>query len=117
MTELVRLSSLQRRVVSALHTHGPLARSELTDLLDVSRSRLSPEVAHLVAKKVAREELSTASTGGGRGQPRGVRGGRRGGYRRGRCVAGAVAPRRDGGGTPRRGVRAALGTVADPEGD
>src|SRR6185312_14406665 len=66
MTELVRLSSLQRRVVSALHTHGPLARSELTDLLDVSRSRLSPEVAHLVAKKVAREELSTASTGGRR---------------------------------------------------
>ena len=66
MTELVRLSSLQRRVVSALHTHGPLARSDLTDLLDVSRSRLSPEVAHLVAKKVAREEVSTASTGGRR---------------------------------------------------
>jgi predicted NBD/HSP70 family sugar kinase len=66
MTELVRLSSLQRRVVSALHTHGPLARSELTDLLDVSRSRLSPEVAHLITKKVAREELSTASTGGRR---------------------------------------------------
>ena len=66
MTELVRLSSLQRRVFSALHTHGPLARSDLTDLLDVSRSRLSPEVAHLLAKKVVREELSTASTGGRR---------------------------------------------------
>jgi len=66
MTEPVRLSSLQRRVVSALHTHGPLARSELTDLLDVSRSRLSPEVAHLVTKKVVREKLSTASTGGRR---------------------------------------------------
>src|SRR6476646_10790318 len=66
MTELVRLSSLQRRVVSALHTHGPLARSELTDRLDVSRSRLSPEVAHLVTKKVVREKLSTASTGGRR---------------------------------------------------
>lgn len=62
----MRLSSLQRRVVAELHTRGPLSRSELTDLLDVSRSRLSPEVAHLVAKKVAREELSTTSTGGRR---------------------------------------------------
>ena len=51
MTELVRLSSLQRRVVSALLTRGPLARAELTELLDVSRSRLSPEVSHLIAKK------------------------------------------------------------------
>ena len=66
MTELVPLSSLQRRVVSALLTRGPLARAELTDLLDVSRSRLSPEVGHLIAKKVAREEASTVSTGGRR---------------------------------------------------
>ena len=66
MTELVRLSSLQRRVVSALHTHGPLARSDLTDLLDVSRSRLSPEVGHSADEKVAREEVSPASTGGRR---------------------------------------------------
>ncbi len=66
MTELVRLSSLQRRIVSALLTRGPLSRSELTDLLDVSRSRLSPEVGHLIAKNVAREEVSAASTGGRR---------------------------------------------------
>lgn len=66
MTELVRLSSLQRRVVGALLARGPLSRAELTDLLDVSRSRLSPEVGTLVAKRVVREELSAASTGGRR---------------------------------------------------
>lgn len=66
MTEVVRLSSLQRKVVGALLTRGPLARAELTDLLDVSRSRLSPEVGHLLAKKVVREKESSASTGGRR---------------------------------------------------
>src|SRR6185369_11872012 len=56
---------------------------------------------------------------GGAAEPgqRRVRGCRRGGYRRGRRVAGAIAPRRDGGGTPQRGVRAAVGTSADLEGD
>lgn len=66
MTEVVRLSGLQRRVVAAVLTRGPLARAELTDLLDVSRSRLSPEVGHLIAKKIAREVDSTISTGGRR---------------------------------------------------
>lgn len=66
MTEVVRLSSLQRKVVAALLTHGPLARADLADLLDVSRSRLSPEVGHLIAKDVAREVGSAASTGGRR---------------------------------------------------
>lgn len=66
MTEVVRLSSLQRKVVGALLTRGPLARAELTDLLDVSRSRLSPEVGHLVTKKVVREMDSSTSTGGRR---------------------------------------------------
>jgi predicted NBD/HSP70 family sugar kinase len=66
MTELVRLSSLQRRVVGALLTQGPMARAELTELLDVSRSRLSPEVGTLVTKKVVREEESGVSTGGRR---------------------------------------------------
>lgn len=66
MTEVVRLSSLQRKVVAALLTRGPMARADLTDLLDVSRSRLSPEVGHLITKKVAREVESTTSTGGRR---------------------------------------------------
>lgn len=66
MTEALRLSVLQRRVVAAVLTHGPLARAELTELLDVSRSRLSPEVGHLIAKKVAREVDSDISTGGRR---------------------------------------------------
>jgi predicted NBD/HSP70 family sugar kinase len=66
MTELVRLSALQRRVVAALLTHGPLARAELTERLGVSRSRLSPEVGTLILKKVVREEESTVSTGGRR---------------------------------------------------
>lgn len=66
VTELVRLSSLQRRVVGALLTRGPLARAELTELLDVSRSRLSPEVGSLITKTVVREVDSTVSTGGRR---------------------------------------------------
>lgn len=66
MTEVVRLSGLQRRVVAAVLTRGPLARAELTDLLDVSRSRLSPEVGGLLAKGIAREVESTVSTGGRR---------------------------------------------------
>ncbi|MDG4663691.1 ROK family transcriptional regulator [Mycobacterium sp. 236(2023)] len=66
MTELVRLSSLQRRVVAALLTYGPLARAELTERLDVSRSRLSPEVGGMITKKVVREEESMESTGGRR---------------------------------------------------
>jgi predicted NBD/HSP70 family sugar kinase len=66
MTEVLRLSGLQRRVVGALLTRGPLARADLSDLLDVSRSRLSPEVGHLIAKKVAREVESDVSTGGRR---------------------------------------------------
>lgn len=66
MTDLVRLTSLQRRVVAALLTRGPLARAELTELLDVSRSRLSPEVGSLITKKVVREVDSAISTGGRR---------------------------------------------------
>ncbi|MFC7671460.1 ROK family protein [Mycolicibacterium sp. GCM10028919] len=66
MTELVRLTSLQRKVVSALLVQGPLARADLTSFLDVSRSRLSPEVGQLIAKKVVREEQSAVSTGGRR---------------------------------------------------
>lgn len=66
MTEPVRLTSLQRRVVGALLTRGPLARAELTELLDVSRSRLSPEVGTLIAKTVVREVDSMVSTGGRR---------------------------------------------------
>lgn len=66
MTEQVRLSSLQRQVVSALLTRGPLARAELTDLLDVSRSRLSPEVGALLAKHVVHERDSMVPTGGRR---------------------------------------------------
>jgi predicted NBD/HSP70 family sugar kinase len=60
------LTSLQRKVAATLLTRGPLARAELTDLLDVSRSRLSPEVGHLIDKQVVREMESTASTGGRR---------------------------------------------------
>ncbi|PEG39554.1 hypothetical protein CQY20_10205 [Mycolicibacterium agri] len=63
---MLPLSALQRRVVALLLRRGPLARAELTKLLDVSRSRLSPEVAHLITKKVVREELSDVSTGGRR---------------------------------------------------
>lgn len=66
MTELVRLTPLQRRVVGALLTRGPLARAELTELLDVSRSRLSPEVGTLIGKRVVREVDSMVSTGGRR---------------------------------------------------
>ena len=66
MTELVRLTALQRRVVGTLLTQGPLARADLTVRLDVSRSRLSPEVGALIAKKVVREEESSVSTGGRR---------------------------------------------------
>jgi predicted NBD/HSP70 family sugar kinase len=66
MTELLRLPPLQRRVVSTLLTHGPLARAELTGLLDTSRPRLSPEVGALIAKGIVREEESTLSTGGRR---------------------------------------------------
>lgn len=66
MTELVRLAPLQRRVVGALLTRGPLARAELTELLDVSRSRLSPEVGTLIGKRVVREVDSMVSTGGRR---------------------------------------------------
>lgn len=50
-----------------LLTRGPLARSELAAQLDVSRSRLSPEVGHLLAKNVVREEPTPISTGGRRG--------------------------------------------------
>lgn len=66
MTDLVRLSSLQRRIVAALLTHGAMARADLTGLLDVSRSRLSPEVGHLITKAVVREVDSYVSTGGRR---------------------------------------------------
>lgn len=66
MTDVVRLSPLQRRVVAALLTHGPMARADLTGVLDVSRSRLSPEVGHLIAKAVVREVESDVSTGGRR---------------------------------------------------
>ncbi|MFB1295719.1 ROK family protein [Mycobacterium sp. pW049] len=66
MTELVRLTSLQRRVVGELLTRGPLARAALTERLDVSRSRLSPEVGGLIAKKVVHEKESMESTGGRR---------------------------------------------------
>jgi predicted NBD/HSP70 family sugar kinase len=66
MTEVVRLSGLQRKVVAALLTRGPLARAELTELLDVSRSRLSPEVGALISKGVAQERVSDVSTGGRR---------------------------------------------------
>lgn len=66
MTEVVRLSGLQRKVVAALLTHGPLARAELTELLDVSRSRLSPEVGALISKGIAQERISDVSTGGRR---------------------------------------------------
>jgi predicted NBD/HSP70 family sugar kinase len=63
----VRLSPLQRRVVSTLHKRGPLARTDLSDLLDISRSRLSPEVGQLLTKRIAREEPAPESTGGRRG--------------------------------------------------
>jgi len=63
----VRLSGLQRRVVSELLTRGPLPRTDLAHLLDVSRSRLSPEVAPLLSKQIAREEPAPVSTGGRRG--------------------------------------------------
>ena len=54
-------------MVSALLTRGPLARAELTDLLDVSRSRLSPEVGHADREKGCRARNdSTVSTGGRR---------------------------------------------------
>ncbi|MEH3140982.1 MAG: ROK family transcriptional regulator [Mycobacterium kyogaense] len=66
MTEPVRLTSLQRRVVGELLTRGSLSRADLTERLDVSRSRLSPEVGSLITKKVVREEESMASTGGRR---------------------------------------------------
>ncbi|MCV7424511.1 ROK family protein [Mycobacterium yunnanensis] len=66
MTEEIRMSALQRQVVSVLLMRGPLARGELTDLLDVSRSRLSPEVGSLLTKGVAREIDSMISTGGRR---------------------------------------------------
>jgi predicted NBD/HSP70 family sugar kinase len=66
MTDLVRLSSLQRRVVAALLTHGTMARADLTGILDVSRSRLSPEVGALISKTVVRELDSDVSTGGRR---------------------------------------------------
>ena len=66
MTELVRLSGLQRRVVAALLARGPLARAELTVMLDVSRSRLSPEISTMIAKNVTREIDSDVSTGGRR---------------------------------------------------
>lgn len=66
MTDQVRLSALQRRVVAALLTRGAMARADLTGVLDVSRSRLSPEVAHLISKHVVREIESDVSTGGRR---------------------------------------------------
>lgn len=66
MTEVVRLSPLQRRIVGTLLTRGPLARAELTERLAVSRSRLSPEVSALIVKKVVRETESSVPTGGRR---------------------------------------------------
>jgi predicted NBD/HSP70 family sugar kinase len=63
----VHLSTLQRQVVAALLTHGPLPRTEVANLLDVSRSRLSPEVGQLLTKQIARETPAPLSTGGRRG--------------------------------------------------
>jgi predicted NBD/HSP70 family sugar kinase len=63
----VHLSALQRQVVATLLTRGPLSRADVAKALDVSRSRLSPEVGHLLAKGIARETPAPASTGGRRG--------------------------------------------------
>jgi predicted NBD/HSP70 family sugar kinase len=67
MTDQVHLPGLQRRVVAELLTRGPLPRTDLAQLLDVSRSRLSPEVGQLITKRIAREEPAPVSTGGRRG--------------------------------------------------
>lgn len=44
-----------------------MTRTDLSDLLDISRSRLSPEVGQLLTKNIAREEPVPESTGGRRG--------------------------------------------------
>jgi DNA-binding MarR family transcriptional regulator len=63
----VHLSALQRQVVATLLTRGPLARVDLAHVLDVSRSRLSPEVGQLLTKRMVREKPAPTSTGGRRG--------------------------------------------------
>jgi predicted NBD/HSP70 family sugar kinase len=63
----VHVSALQRQVVATLLTRGPLPRSDVAKALDVSRSRLSPEVGHLLEKALVREIPAPASTGGRRG--------------------------------------------------
>ncbi|TPG29550.1 ROK family protein [Mycobacterium hodleri] len=54
-------------MVATLLTRGPLPRADVAKALDVSRSRLSPEVGHLLAKGMARETPAPISTGGRRG--------------------------------------------------
>ena len=61
------MTPLQRDVCLAVLAHGPMSRLDLSHRLDVSRSRLSPEVGRILERSIVREVASAASTGGRRG--------------------------------------------------
>jgi predicted NBD/HSP70 family sugar kinase len=64
---ILRLTPLQRRLLRIVVRDAPLARGDLARRADSSRSRVSPEIAKMIADGVLVEHGLGASTGGRRG--------------------------------------------------
>lgn len=61
------LSPIRRQLLATVIRHGPISRTELARNLPRSRSRLSPEIAAMLAAGTLRELPRPESTGGRRG--------------------------------------------------
>jgi predicted NBD/HSP70 family sugar kinase len=61
------LSPIRRQVLATVVRHGPISRAELAHHLPQSRSRLSPEIAAMLATGTLREAPRPEATGGRRG--------------------------------------------------